>query len=96
MTAKKLREKALNKYKVGDTFNVKVVNGTGKEIGKIEAKIIKFFPHHALCKLHNYHETFTYHDLLTRLSKKKSKSKKTYNGISWDNSFSDWNTTIWN
>lgn len=98
MTLAEIKDKALSKYKVGQTFKVQLRDGKGEKIGKADVEIIKFYPHHILCKINNYHETFTYYDFLTlaMATKRKTKSKKSgHKGISWYKTNKKWVIRLW-
>ena len=98
MTPMELKEKVLSKYKVGQTVKIKIKDGRAAQTGTSNAEIIKFYPHHILCKMDNCLESFTYYDFLTPTTstKHKPKSKKSgHKGITWNKANKKWVITLW-
>ena len=104
MTPIELKEKVLSKYKVGQTVKIKIKDGRAAQTGTSNAEIIKFYPHHILCKMDHCLESFTYYDFFTPTmptkrkakSKSKSKSKKSgHKGISWNKANERWIVALW-
>ena len=62
------KDKVLKKHKIGQTVKVYRSPAQGQPIIREKAKIVKFYPHHVLCRIKSYYECFTYWDLdnLTR------------------------------
>ena len=98
MTPIELKEKVLSKYKVGQTVKIKIKDGRAAQTGTSNAEIIKFYPHHILCKMDHCLESFTYYDFLTlaMTTKRKAKSKKSgHKGITWNKASENWVVTLW-
>lgn len=65
MTPAELRDKALNKYVVGQVINLRYRNPKGKITERRKAEVVKFFKHFVLCEVDKSKECFVYADLET-------------------------------
>ncbi|MDF2543469.1 MAG: hypothetical protein K0S47_3187 [Herbinix sp.] len=64
MTLRELRNKIYNKYKPGQTINMRMRDVKDEKILKrIKATILRFYPYHVLCRIGGKKECFTYHDV---------------------------------
>ena len=63
MTAKKIKSKMIKRYSVGQEINLRYRSPKGKIIERRKATVIKFYPHHVLCRVDRCRECFTYAEL---------------------------------
>lgn len=62
MTFLEMRNKAIKKYKVGQTVTMLIKSYKGETVGKYKAKILKLYPFHVSLLVGNYREGCTYYD----------------------------------